>query len=151
MQYEVDSYILEYKEDENKYYISFTDSVNQQCRLEIDKELFDIYMTSKKSYVKIKNETSRHLEQLNLNETEIHKRASNTGDSVEDIVLKDMETEKVTQAMKELTETQCRRIELHIINNITIRDIAKMENVQKSQIQKSLKLGLKKLKKFFEE
>lgn len=151
MQYEVDSYILEYIEDENKYYISFTDSVNQQCRLEIDKELFDIYMTSKKSYVKIKNETSRHLEQLNLSETEIHKRASNPGNNVEDIVLKDLEKEKVRQAMKELTQTQYRRLELHIVNNITIRDIAELEKVRKKQIEKSLQIGLKKIKKFFEK
>ena len=44
-----------------------------------------------------------------------------------------------------------RRIDLHIVNEITIRDVAKLEKVQKSQIQKSLELGLKKIKKFFEE
>lgn len=53
--------------------------------------------------------------------------------------------------MKDLTSTQFRRIDLHIVNEITIRDVAKLEKVQKSQIQKSLELGLKKIKKFFEE
>lgn len=53
--------------------------------------------------------------------------------------------------MNTLTDTQQRRIELHFINDITIRDIAKIENVQKNQIQKSLKLGAKKFKNFFQK
>lgn len=65
--------------------------------------------------------------------------------------LKNIEKEKVNEALKDLTSTQFRRIDLHIVNEITIRDVAKLEKVQKSQIQKSLELGLKKIKKFFEE
>lgn len=41
MRYEVDSYTLEYVEDEDKYYISFRDSVEQDCRIEIDKDIFE--------------------------------------------------------------------------------------------------------------
>ncbi len=48
MRYEVDSYTLEYVEDEDKYYISFRDSVEQDCRIEIDKDIFDTYTNSKK-------------------------------------------------------------------------------------------------------
>lgn len=151
MQYEVDSYTLEYIEDEEKYYISFEDSAKQNCRIEIEKDIFEAYMNSKKAYVKIKNETSRHLEQSSLTEIEIYKRAFYPGESIEDIVIKNMDKEKLRQARKELTDTQVRRIDLHIVNEVTIRDLAKLENVQKSQIQKSLQLGLKNLKKFFEK
>ena len=52
MRYEVDSYTLEYVEDEDKYYISFRDSVEQDCRIEIDKDIFDTYTNSKKAYIK---------------------------------------------------------------------------------------------------
>ena len=55
------------------------------------------------------------------------------------------------QALQNLTETQYRRIDLHIVNDITIRDIAKLEKVKKKQIEKSLQLGLKKIKKIFEK
>ena len=151
MQYEVDSYTLEYIEAEDKYYISFLDSAKKECRIEIDKDIFDVYLKSKKSYIKIKNETSRHLEHLNLTEEEIYKRAYAPALSVEDKIIKNMEEEKMRQALKELTEAQYRRIDLHIVNEISIRDIAKLENVQNRQIQKSLKLGVKKIKKFFEK
>lgn len=151
MQYEVDSYTLEYIEDEDKYYISFVDSAEQDCRIQIDKEIFDTYMKSKKAYTKIKNETSRHLEQSSLTDEEIYNRAFDPVESVEETVIKNIEKEKIDQAMQKLTEAQYRRIDLHIVNEITIRDLAKIEKVQKKQIEKSLQLGLKKLKKFFKQ
>ena len=151
MQYKVDSYTLEYVESEDKYYISFIDSVNQECRIEIDKEIFYAYLKSKKNYIKIKNETNRHLEQSELTDEEIYNRAFEKEESIEETVMKDIEKEKMQQALKNLTEVQQRRIELHIVNNITIRDIAQLEKVRKKQIVKSLQIGLKKIKKIFEK
>ncbi|MCI9038431.1 MAG: hypothetical protein HFJ29_00890 [Clostridia bacterium] len=151
MQYKVDSYTLEYAESEDKYYISFIDSVNQECRIEIDKEIFYAYLKSKKSYIKIKNETSRHLEQSILSDEEIYNRAFEPEESIEEKVMKSIEKEKMQQALNNLTEAQHRRIELHIVNELTIRDIAQLEKVRKKQIEKSLQVGLKKIKNFFEK
>lgn len=151
MQYEVDSYILEYIETEDKYYISFLDSAKHNCRIEIEKEIFDAYMNSRKAYTKIKNETMRHLEHLNLSEENIHNRAFYKVESAENVFIRQEDINKINMAMNTLTDTQQRRIELHFINDITIRDIAKIENVQKNQIQKSLKLGAKKFKNFFQK
>ena len=151
MRYEVDSYTLEYIENEDKYFISFVDSAKQDCRIEIDKDIFDIYMKSKKSYIKIKNETSRHFEQFNLTEEQMYKKAFIADDTLEDQVIKNIEKEKVKVALQNLTDTQYRRIDLHIMNEISIREVAKIEKVKKKQIEKSLELGLKKLKKFFQE
>ncbi len=151
MKYRVDSYILEYIENENKYYISFLDSANQECRIEIDKEIFDIYMSSKKSYVKIKNETSRYIEQSELTEEDIYNRAKYKVKDAEEIFIDNLEREKMRKAKEKLTDTQIRRLELHIIDEVTIRDLAKLENVRKNQIEKSIQLGIKKLKKFINE
>ena len=151
MQYKVDSYTLEYIEDEDKYYISFLDSVNKECKLEIEKDVFDIYINSKKAYTKIKNEASRYMEHSELTEEDIYSRASSIFETTEDKYFKNKEREKLSLALKTLTDTQYRRIELHIVEEITIRDLAKKENVQKSQIQKSLKLGMKKLKKILDK
>lgn len=148
MRYEVDSYTLEYVEDEDKYYISFRDSVEQDCRIEIDKDIFDTYTNSKKAYIKIKNETSRHIEHSKLTEEDMHKRIFEPDESVEETVIKNIEKEKMAEALKSLTDAQLRRIDLHIVNEITIRGIAELEKVQTRQIQKSLQLGLKKIKNF---
>ena len=146
MEYEVDSYTLEHINinGQNKYYLSFKDSVDQDCKIEIDKEIFDAYMTSRKAYTKIKNETSRHLEHLPLSEIEIYRRSFYPSKSTEETVIKNLENERVH-------EVQNRRIELHIINKITIREVARLENVKKRQIEKSLNLGLKKLRKILKD
>ena len=85
------------------------------------------------------------MEQSELTDEEIYNRAFETEESIEETVMKSIEKEKMQQALKELTEVQQRRIELHIVNNITIRDIAQLEKVRKKQIEKSLQIGLKKM------
>ena len=107
-------------------------------------------MNSKKAYIKIKNETSRFLERSELTEEDIYNRAKYKGKNTEEIFIDNMEKEKIRQAKEKLTDTQIRRLELHIIDEITIRDLAKLEKVRKNQIEKSIQLGIKKFKKFFE-
>lgn len=98
MQYEVDSYILEYIETEDKYYISFLDSAKHNCRIEIEKEIFDAYMNSRKAYTKIKNETMRHLEHLNLSEENIHNRAFYKVESAENVFIRQEDINKINMA-----------------------------------------------------
>lgn len=150
MRYEVDSYTLEYVEDEDKYYISFRDSVEQDCRIEIDKDIFDTYTNSKKAYIKIKNETKRHLDDTEFTDAEQHNKFINKDKSLEDIVIDNIENEKLKKAKETLTDVQIRRIELHIVDEVTIRDLAKIEKVRTKQIEKSIKQGLKKIKNFFD-
>lgn len=150
MQYLVDTYTLEYLENENKYFISFKDSVENDCKIEISREIFEEYMISKRAYKKVQNEFDRHQEQSEQSEITLYKRSIEKVKSAEEQYIENISKEKLKIAEKELTETQMRRIELHFIDKITIRDLAKMENVRKKQIEKSIQLGLKKLKKFFE-
>lgn len=149
MQYEVDDYILEYIKDEGKYYISFKDSANRDCKIEINKEIFEIYRESKSAYIKIKNEKTRYLEQSELSENDIFNRSFNKKENVEDTVVRKILLDELKKAKEELTEVQMKRIELHIVNKVGITDLARMENVRRKQIDKSIELGLKKLKNFF--
>ena len=148
MEYKVDSYTLEYIEDEDKYYISFEDSAKQECRIEIEKEIFDIYMKSKKSYIKIKNETSRHLEHSLLSEVDIYKRAFEKSNNVVDIIMQKLESEKLQAALNKLTKEQRRRILLYYDYQLTMEEIALIEKCSKQSVQESIRWGMKKLKKF---
>lgn len=148
MEYKVDSYTLEYIEDADKYYISFEDSAKQECRIEIEKEIFDIYMKSKKSYIKIKNETSRHLEHSLLSEVDIYKRAFEKSNNVVDIIMQKLESEKLQVALNKLTKEQRRRILLYYDYQLTMEEIALIEKCSKQSVQESIRWGMKKLKKF---
>lgn len=150
MQYEVDTYKLEYIEETGQYYICFKDSVENDCRIEISKDIFDAYITSKKSYIKVKNQKDRHEESGNLTEEDIYMRSIDKEKGTEDEAIANIYKERLKNAKKALTESQKRRIELNIETGISIRELAKRENVRKNQIEKSITLGLKKLKNFFE-
>ena len=50
-----------------------------------------------------------------------------------------------------LTKKQRRRIELHIEDKMTIEEIAKIEGVGRTKIDKSISQGLKKLKFFLKQ
>ena len=147
MQFIVDTYILEYVESENKYYISFKDSVDKDCKIEINKKVFNEYVESRKSYIKIKNETSRYLEHSNLSELTLYNRSFKKQKSVEDEVLEKIRNDKLSFAENILTQTQKRRIKLHIKYGLTLEYIAKKENCSVEAISKSVRIGISKLQK----
>lgn len=149
MQYIVDTYKLEYLEDEDKYYISFEDSVGNECRLEIEKDIFEAYIESKKSYVRIKNNNDRYMEKGEFIEEQVCNRNVNRSKSAEEQWIANITKEKILQAKKTLTKTQLKRIELHYIENMSIRDLAELEKVRKNQIEKSIKLRSEKNEKIF--
>ncbi len=151
MKYEVDEYIIEHVKESNKYYIYFKDSVNEICKLEIDKSIFDAYMESKKDYIKIKNQKSRYEEHSNQTEINLYQKALYKIKTVEDEVLNKIEIEKLEKAKAMLTKKQRRRIELHIEDKMTIEEIAKIEGVGRTKIDKSISQGLKKLKFFLKQ
>ena len=99
--------------------------------------------------IKIKNEKTRYLEQSELSENDIFNRSFNKKENVEDTVVRKILLDELKKAKEELTEVQMKRIELHIVNKVGITDLARMENVRRKQIDKSIELGLKKLKNFF--
>lgn len=148
MQYEVDEYIVEHIEETDKYYIYFKDSVNKECKLEIDKNIYDTYMESKRAYIRIKNQNSRYVEQSEQTEISLYTKAFLRTNNMEEEFIKKIELEKLKEAKKHLTEKQKRRIELHIEENKTIPEIAEIEGVCRTKIDKSIAQGLKKLKIF---
>lgn len=151
MRYEVDEYVIEHLQETDKYYIYFKDSAGKDCKLEIKKEIFDTYIESRKNYIKIKNQKTRYEEQSEQTEISLSTKAFYKQASMEDSIIRNAELEKLKKAKETLTDTQRKRIELHIENGITLNKIAEIEGVRKNKIDKSIAQGMKKLKKFFKD
>lgn len=66
---------------------------------------------------------------------------------VEDKVIANFEKEHIEKALKQLTETQCRRFELFFFYGWTERQIAEYEGVNRYAVRTSLNSAIKKLKK----
>lgn len=152
MQYEVDSYKLEYIEETEQYFIYFKDSVGEDCKLEIQKEVFDTYMQSRKEYRKIRNQYVRHEEQSEQTEISLYKKAIVSKASVEDIVIQKLSDNALRTAVKEVSEPHNRRLEMYFFGGMTVQEIALKEKKNDRTIRYSISKGIdeiaKKIKNF---
>lgn len=72
-------------------------------------------------------------------------------ESVEDIVFRNIQNEKLHKAVKQLPEVQQRRIKMYFFDGMTYEQIAEIEKCKHPAIIKSIKAALKNLKKFLGE
>lgn len=73
-----------------------------------------------------------------------------TGASLEDIVIRQIEIEILQKAMQSLTEVQKERLHLYFFEGMTTREIADKMGVSQNVVWKSIQGAINSLKKFFE-
>lgn len=149
--FEVDGNKLIADFESNKYYILFKNFEDKEIISEIPKEVFDVYMESKKSYKKNQNEQERHWELSEITEITIYNRANNYQESIEATIIDKETKENLHIAISKLPKIQNRRIKLKYFENLKERELAEKEQTSVRAIQYSLHCAienLKKLKKF---
>ncbi len=137
--------------ENNKYFIIFKNFEGKEITSEIPKEVFDVYIESKKNYKKNQNEQERHWELSEVTEVTIYKRASKYQESIEATVINKETMENLHIAISKLPKIQNRRIRMKYFENLKERELAEKEQTSVRAIQYSLHCGienLKKLKKF---
>lgn len=132
---------------DDKYIISFTNN-NNEIELEISKELYSVFNIFELSDLSIMNEFDRHIEHSKLNENTLNKRIFNVERGVEDIVINKIEKQKLHIAIDSLPLKQKNRIQKYFFENLTQKEIAKIENCSIRAIQYSIECALKNLKNF---
>ena len=130
---------------DDKYIISFTNN-NNEIELEISKELYSVFNNFELSDLSIMNEFDRHIEHSKLNENTLNKRIFNVERGVEDIVINKIEKQKLHIAIDSLPLKQKNRIQKYFFENLTQKEIAKIENCSIRAIQYSIECALKNLK-----
>ena len=132
---------------DDKYIISFTNN-NNEIELEISKELYSVFNNFELSDLSIMNEFDRHIEHSKLNENTLNKRIFNVERGVEDIVINKIEKQKLHIALDSFPLKQKNRIQKYFFENLTQKEIAKIENCSIRAIQYSIECALKNLKNF---
>lgn len=144
--YKDNPYFLEYLEDENQYYVMFKDSQNSIKKIVISKELFNQFDRFELDDLKELNEYDRHIEHSEIYEENLNYRAQNKPISIENYVEKKIERENLLKAIETLPIIQKRRIKLYYFENMTLRQIAEIENCNYTAIKFSLDIALNNLK-----
>lgn len=138
-----------YKNECGNCFLSFKDGQGVLHRFQIEQSLFsafDQFELEDKSYL---NEMDRHIEQSELTDASINVRAVQYTETVEEIVIRNLSSEKLHKAITMLPETQRHRLVLYYFFDLTYEQIAEMEGCSHPAVIKSVKAALNTLKKFF--
>lgn len=134
-------------ENNGRYYLSFKDGQGMRHNMKIEKELFDVLNRFELDDLSILNEWDRHIEHFEQTEQSLNRRASYKAESVEEVVLRNIEYEELHQAITTLTETQQRRLTLYFFRGLTYKQIAEMEDCSISSVGGSISAAIENIKK----
>ena len=137
-------------ENNGRYYLSFKGGQGVRHDMEIEKELFDMFNSFELDDLSILNEWDRHIEHFEQTEQSLNRRASNKAESVEEVVLHNIECEELYRAIAALTETQQRRLTLYYFRGLTYKRIAEMEGCSVSAVRGSISAAIENIKKILE-
>ena len=131
-------------------------NVNEKIKfIKINKELKDEVKIHKRHLKSQKNEFDRHIEHLELTETQINKRAISKAPTTEEMFFEKEGERQIIKTIWSLPEPQNRRVYMFIVEELSLTEIAKIENRAIPVIKRSVDRGIKnlqeKLKKFLEE
>lgn len=134
-------------ENNGRYYLSFKDGQGVRHEMEIEKDLFDVLNRFELDDLSILNEWDRHIEHFEQTEQSLNRRACAKAESVEEVVLRNIEYEQLHQAIATLTETQQRRLTLYYFRGLTYKRIAEMEGCSVSAVGGSIYAAMENIKK----
>ena len=112
----------------NNYYIIFK-SNNKYNEVEVTKEVFDLMNRFELDDLKELNEFDRHIEHSELTEHTLNNRMLFKQESIEDLIIRKTSLEDLRKTINMLSKVQRRRIKLYYFDELTEKEIAKLENV----------------------
>ena len=133
-----------------KCYVTFKDSQGQRNYLEVEKELYEAFNDFELEDLSYLNVWNRHLEQSDVWETSLNERAVEVSETVEEIVLRNIQNEKVHRAIEQLPEVQKRRLMMYFFEGMTYEEIVVKEKCKHPAVVKSVKAALEKMKGILE-
>ncbi len=134
----------------DSYYIIFK-SNNKYNKVEVSKEIFDLMDRFELDDLKELNEFDRHIEHLELTDLSLNNRMLSKQESIEDLIIRKTSLEDLKKAINKLPEVQQRRIKLYYFDELSEKEIAKLENVSQKNISKSLTIAKKNLKEILKK
>jgi RNA polymerase sigma factor (sigma-70 family) len=139
------------KDKYNPYTIFEKDGQGALHKFEISKALYDTFDSFELSDLVYLNVVDRHIEQSEVWENTLNMRAMKKPDSMEEIVFRRFQEEKLHKAINELPEKQKKRLILHYFQELTYVEIAEREKCSTRAVEYSIHGAIQSLKKFFEK
>lgn len=140
-------YKLSYFKDEGKYIIQLKQNKTINYSIEVSKEIYSVFNSFELEDKSQMNKYERHIENSIITDITLYNKCINKMHSIEDIVISNLENEKLYKAILKLPKIQSRRIKMYFFDELTQKEIAIIEKTSIRAIQYSISIGLKNLKK----
>lgn len=129
----------------------YTDAIGETEYTYVTKEVYEaLTETFRKEAHAQEMRDLRHITKEGYTEGETEDLAFESGESLEDMVIRQMELETLQKAMQSLTEVQRERLHLYFFEGLTYRQIAEKKGIGEKNVRESITGALKKIKKFFD-
>lgn len=138
-------------EREGHYYISFQDGQGALHEFEINRTLYEVFDDSELRDISYLHKWDKYIEHSEVWESTLNDRAFMQPESVEEIVLKNILTEKLHRAIRTLPLIQRRRLILYFYEGLTYEKIAEREGCSKMSVKRSVDAAIGKLKKILKK
>ena len=147
----IDGYEIKGNSEKDIYSITFKNSAGYIVTSEINKDIAFAFIESKRQRSR-ENCFDREYSNEFIS-TSISKSLDDVIQdiSVEESFIKKEENKNINEAMDSLSEIQRKRIEKHIINEVPVTEMALVEKTNRQRIYKSIRLGIKKIRKLFKK
>lgn len=121
----------------------------EEITVNLSQNIFEQFEDFEKEDARQIRKHKRNNELNAITENSLNKRAFIKPESIEEVVIKKINNERLAKAMGKLTKQQRRRILLHFDYQLTMEEIARIEGCSKQSVQESIEWGIKKLRKNF--
>jgi RNA polymerase sigma factor (sigma-70 family) len=129
----------------------YTDAIGETEYTYVTKEVYEaLTETFRKEAHAQEMRDLRHVTKEGYTEGETEDLAFDSGESLEDMVIRQMELETLQKAMQSLTEVQRERLHLYFFERLTYRQIAEKKRIGEKNVRESITGAIKKIKKFFD-
>lgn len=137
--------------EEMHYYLMFRDGQGTQHCMEISEELFTLFDRFELDDLSHLNEVDNHYERSELTEASMNQRAIRPQQSVEEMVIRNLQNEVLHTAIATLPLLQRRRLVLHFFGSLTYEQIGEIEGCTKVAVKHSIDKAILALRNFFEK
>ena len=138
-------YVINHNEVNNTYIVVFNCN-NKKEQVKVSKEVYDAFNDFELTDLKQMNEVDRHYDLNEITDEYIYHKSNLKSDSIEDIVEKNIMSEKLHIAINELSESQKRRILKYFYEEKSEQEIAKNEGVSQQSVHIGIERAIENLK-----
>lgn len=132
---------------DEKYFVKFKDNKNAIYLINISKNVYDAFNKFKLEDISQMHKYERHIEHSELYEETLYRRIKNKEMSVEDIVFRKILYDNLYTSINCLSRVQRKRLIMYYFYDITLKEIAELENCSIHSIYISLVRSRQKLTK----